>query len=127
MLIAQLLTSVFLSMLFLQSGIDKLIDWQGNYKWLKTHFEDSYLKQLVKPMLTVITICEIATGAVSVIGAILLLVNGSHSIAFSGVIMAAFTLLLLFFGQRMAKDYEGAATLAIYFVLILAGLIIHHI
>ena len=31
--------------------------------------------------------------------------------------LSMFTFLCLFFGQRIAKDYEGAKTIAIYFTL----------
>jgi len=37
--------------------------------------------------------------------------------------MSMVTLLSLFFGQRIAKDYEGAKTIAIYFTLNLVAII----
>ena len=44
------------------------------------------------------------------------------AIAYYGVLLSALALLALFFGQRMAKEYPGAATLVPYFLLALAGL-----
>jgi hypothetical protein len=37
-------------------------------------------------------------------------------------VVSAFSILALFFGQRMAKDYPGAATLVPYFLLALAAI-----
>ena len=37
----QLFVSLFLAILFLQSGFDKIVDRQGNLEWLKGHFAKS--------------------------------------------------------------------------------------
>ena len=41
---------------------------------------------------------------------------------FYGFVMLAFTLIALFTGQRLAKDYGGAADLVPYFMLIMIGI-----
>jgi hypothetical protein len=41
---------------------------------------------------------------------------------FAGSLLSAITLLMLFFGQRVAKDYAGAATLVPYFILVVINL-----
>jgi len=122
--ITQLLLSIFLAILFLQSGIDKLVEWKENYGWLKEHFASSFLGRMVKPMLVTITALEIVAGITSGFGAIYLLVTGNNVFALYGVLFAAICLLLLFFGQRVAKDYAGASTLTIYFILTIVGLYI---
>jgi hypothetical protein len=38
--------------------------------------------------------------------------------------LSMITLLSLFFGQRIAKDYEGARTIAIYFTLNIVSVIL---
>src|SRR5204863_5122573 len=43
----QMLVSLFLAILFLQSGIDKIVDRQGNLDWLKGHFAKSPLAGMV--------------------------------------------------------------------------------
>jgi diacylglycerol kinase len=43
-------------------------------------------------------------------------------IAFYGAIVSAVSILALFFGQRMAKDYAGAAVLVPYFLLCLVAI-----
>jgi len=42
----QIFASAFLAILFLQSGIDKIVDRRGNFEWLKGHFAKSPLVEL---------------------------------------------------------------------------------
>jgi hypothetical protein len=104
-------TSAFLAILFLQSGIDKVVDRRGNLEWLKGHFAKSPLAGIVPLLLTVITALEIATGALSALGCVLIILMRDSTVAFYGAVLAAVSILALFFGQRMAKDYAGAAVL----------------
>jgi diacylglycerol kinase len=115
----QIFASAFLAILFLQSGIDKVIDHRGNLEWLKGHFAKSPLAGLVSVLLAGITVLEIAAGALSAIGCIMLIVSRETTIAFYGAVSSAVALIALFFGQRMAKDYAGAAVLVPYFLLTL--------
>jgi len=118
----QILISVFLAILFLQSGIDKVIDRRGNLEFLQGHFAKSPLAGMVPLLVTVITILEIAAGALSAIGCVLILVTHDPTVAFYGAVIAAVSILGLFFGQRMAKDYAGAAILVPYFLLALSAI-----
>ena len=43
----EVLTLLFLIVTFLQSGIDKLTDWNGNLSFIKGHFKNSPLKNAV--------------------------------------------------------------------------------
>ena len=63
MYLLQVFTSAFLAILFLQSGVDKVIDRRGNREWLKGHFANSPLARIVAALLTMITIIETAAGA----------------------------------------------------------------
>ena len=118
--LTQIFGSAFLAILFLQSGIDKIIDHRGNLEWLKGHFAKSPLAGVVLVLLTAITILEITAGALSAIGCLMLIVSRETTIAFYGAVSSAIVLIALFFGQRMAKDYAGAAVLVPYFLLTLA-------
>ena len=117
--LTQIFGSAFLSILFLQSGIDKVIDYRGNLEWLKGHFAKSPLAGVVPVLLTAITFLEVAAGALSAIGCIMLIVSRETTIAFYGAVISAVALIALFFGQRMAKEYAGAAVLVPYFLLTL--------
>jgi uncharacterized membrane protein YphA (DoxX/SURF4 family) len=120
--VMQVLSSAFLAILFLQSGIDKIVDRRGNLEWLKGHFAKSPLAGMVPAMVTVITILEIVAGALSAIGCGLILFRQDSTLAFYGAVASALAIVALFFGQRMAKDYPGAATLVPYFLLSLAAI-----
>ena|ERR1700730_2045461 len=113
----QIFVSAFLAILFLQSGLDKVMDRRGNLEWLKGHFAKSPLAGMVPLMVTAITILEIAAGALSAIGCALIFFSRDPTLAFYGAVISALSILALFFGQRVAKDYAGAAVLVPYFLL----------
>jgi hypothetical protein len=115
----QTFASAFLAILFLQSGIDKVIDHRSNLEWLKGHFAKSQLAGVVSVLLAAITILEVAAGALSAIGCVILIISRETTLAFYGAVISAVALIALFFGQRMAKDYAGAAVLVPYFLLAL--------
>ncbi len=112
----EILLLLFLVITFVQSGLDKIVDWNGNFSWLKGHFAESPLKNMVPLLLAIILIIEMIAGVLCSIGIYQLIVSGESSLAFYGAILACIALLMLLFGQRMAKDYDGARTIAIYFI-----------
>jgi len=120
--IMQVLVSAILAILFLQSGLDKVIDRQGNRAYLDEHFAKSPLAGTVGPMFFVVTVLEITAGALSALGCLLLLATRNATVAFFGAVIAAINLIALFFGQRVSKDYAGAAALVPYFLLALTAI-----
>lgn len=116
--------ALFWAILFLQSGLDKVFDWKGNLGWLKGHFEKSFLSSFVTPMLATLTIIELLAGAISLVGIFYLLTTSSSNLIYLGVLLSLVSLLMLFFGQRIAKDYDGAKTIAIYFGIALFSLLL---
>ncbi|MBI3991819.1 MAG: DoxX family membrane protein [Candidatus Lambdaproteobacteria bacterium] len=121
-LLLRLLVTAFLAVLFLQSGLDKVFDWKGNLRYFRDHFKASPLARVVPLMTAVITLTEVGAGVLCAVGVAVLLVTGRPDWALAGIVVAAVNLLMLFFGQRMAKDYVGAEVLANYFTLTLIGL-----
>jgi hypothetical protein len=111
--------ALFVAILFIQSGLDKVFDWKGNLDWLTGHFSKSFLAPFVTPMLAGITVMEVATGFLSAAGIIYFLATGSLNLIFYASIIGATSVTALFFGQRIAKDYAGAAVLVPYFILML--------
>ncbi len=111
--------ALLVSILFIQSGLDKVFDWRGNLEWLTGHFSKTFLRGMVAPMLASITVMEIATGFLSAAGLIYFLATGSLSLIFYASVLGAASVLALFFGQRVAKDYAGAAVLIPYFILMI--------
>jgi diacylglycerol kinase len=115
----QILASAFLAILFVQSGIDKVVDRRGNLEWLNGHFAKSPLGGVVAALLTCITVLEIAAGVLSTVGCLLVIFSRDSTVGFYGAIVSATAITALFFGQRIAKDYAGAAVLVPYFLLTL--------
>jgi hypothetical protein len=120
--VMQVLASVFLAILFLQSGIDKVVDRRGNLEWLKGHFANSPLAAVVPPLLIMITVLELAAGVLSGVGCFAVILLHDSTIAFYGAVISAIAIIALFFGQRLAKDYAGASVLVPYFLLTLAAI-----
>ena len=115
-----LFSAALVAILFIQSGLDKVFDWAGNLGWLTGHFEKTFLGAMVPLLLATITVMEIATGFLSAAGVVYFLATGSLSLVFYAAALGAASLLALFFGQRIAKDYAGAAVLVPYFILMIA-------
>ncbi len=116
MYIASTLILLFLAVTFIQSGYDKIADWKGNVSWLKSHFAETFLKDTVPAALITILLLEIVSGVLCVVGSIQILMNSGRNFAFYGAIFSCITLIFLLLGQRVAKDYDGARTIAIYFI-----------
>lgn len=114
-----LLSALLVAILFIQSGLDKVFDWKGNLEWLNGHFSKTFLRGTVAPMLATITVMELATGILSAVGIVYFLAANSVNLIFYAAALGALSIVALFFGQRVAKDYAGAAVLIPYFLLLL--------
>ncbi|WP_036150886.1 DoxX family membrane protein [Maribacter forsetii] len=112
----EILLLLFLIITFLQSGFDKITDWNGNISWLKEHFSKTPFKNIVPLLVGIILVTEVVAGLLCVVGIYEIFSSGKSSFALYGAILSAITLLMLLFGQRLAKDYEGAKTIAVYFI-----------
>lgn len=118
----QLVLLLFLIIVFLQSGLDKVLDWKGNLSWLKSHFSKTSFRSSVPLLLGTITFMELATGILAVMGFVHLLLHDQDVFGFYAALLGCASLLMLLLGQRIAKDYEGAKTIVIY--LIAAGFLL---
>ena len=123
-LIVQVLAVSFLAILFLQSGLDKVVDKKGNLDWLSSHFANSPFKNFVPVLFFTITVFELLSGILNLLGVVLLLLEGSLMLALYGTILASVALIMLFLGQRIAKDYVGAQSLVSYFILTILTLLV---
>jgi hypothetical protein len=70
-------------------------------------------------MLATITVLELVSGILAAIGIIYFVATGSLAIIFWASVIGTASIAALFFGQRVAKDYPGAAVLIPYFILLL--------
>lgn len=118
----EILILLFTVITFLQSGLDKALDWQGNVGWLKEHFGKTFMGGMVPLLVGIILVLEVITGLLAIGGIYGLVVNQEPDLALWSLILAGITLLMLLFGQRVAKDYAGAFTIVGYFIVIIFGL-----
>ena len=121
--IVQILIAFFLSSCMIQSGLDKVFDWKGNNEFLKSHFSKTFLSGMVPVMLFIVTLLELLGGFLCLVGAAMGIISFDTSLIGIGLFIIAIDLIALFFGQRIAKDYQGAATLVGYFMLSILGII----
>lgn len=118
------LVTAFFAVVFLQSAIDKLLDRAGNLAYFRDHFRATALPPEAVPLLlTAITVLEAMAGTLCGLG----IVSGSWArpgfgLAAAGVTVSGVALVGLILGQRLAKDYAGAAVIAAYFAVALIGL-----
>lgn len=117
------LVTAFFAIVFLQSAIDKLVDREGNIAFFSDHFKSSPLSGMVPMMFWALTLLEATAGGLCGLG--LLRGDFAHKglgLSACGIITAGVALLALLLGQRMAKDYAGAAVIAGYFAVALIGI-----
>lgn len=120
--IIKVFIALFIAVLFLQSGFDKILDFKGNKAYIKSVFSATFLKSFSTVLFWTITFLEVATGILCLIGCGVMLLAGQEDIVILGLELAALTILCLFTGQRIAKEYAGAASLVNYFLMIIFGL-----
>ena len=130
-----ILICVFFLILYAQSAIDKIQCKQENISWLQGHFKQSMLANYVPVLFFTLTLLELITAFLFLINIIIIVSPDDFSNILETVFfidgigqmgayyMSMITLLGLFFGQRIAKDYEGAKTIAIYFTLNIVSVI----
>jgi uncharacterized membrane protein YphA (DoxX/SURF4 family) len=121
--LSRVFVSAFLAVLFLQSGLDKILDRKGNLAYFRSVFERSFLKRLAKPMLTLITLLEVAAGVVSAAGCLTLVFGREREMAFVGAVLASLAILAMFAGLRLVRNYPAAAGVVPYFVTCLVALV----
>ncbi len=122
--VGRFLVTAFFAIVFLQSGLDKLLDREGNLAYFAEHFRSSpFPAGSVPYLLSALTAIELAAGVLCALG----VASGAFArrganAASWGVAAAGAALLCLILGQRVAKDYAGAAVVAAYFAVALIGL-----
>lgn len=122
-LIIRFLVTAFFAVVFLQSALDKLTDRQGNLDYFTDHFKNSPMAAFVPNLLWAITGLEMLAGGLCGLGLLLFdFRSPGIGIAGCGVAISGVALLCLLVGQRLAKDYAGAAVIAAYFAVALIGL-----
>ena len=118
-----ILVLAFFSIVFIQSGVDKVFDYKGNLSFLNDLLGGFFSRPLITFALISVTILELTSGILCLIGIFDAIFNLSHFIGKLGLIIGSLALLVLLFGQRVSKNYDGAKTIAVYFILAMLGII----
>lgn len=122
LVLIKLLVTLYTAALFLQSGLDKVFDWRGNSDYISGIFQRTILRPAVSLLLPVVTVLELGAGCCASVGAVVLLLNGQETWAMLGLLLGATSVLFLFTGLRIAKDYAAAAAITSYFVFFILAL-----
>ena len=120
--IAFLFVLTFFLIVFIQSGLDKVYDYKGNLSFLNTLLGGFFSSSLITLALVSVTILELTSGLLCLLGILDVVFNDSSLTGLIGLIVGSFALLVLLFGQRVSKNYDGAKTIAVYFILAVIGL-----
>jgi hypothetical protein len=124
MAVVMILCAAFMGITFTQSGFDKLINYKSNREYFESQFSKSVFAKMTGMLLPVILLLEIVSGLACLAGIIIFIIDPHNgAVIVTGLISSALTLLLLLFGQRMAKDYAGAASIPGYFLVALVGVV----
>ena len=115
--IAQILVSIFFSIVFFQSSFDKINDREGNLIFFNQHFKGTIFQNYTSISLTLLSLLEIFSAFLCFLGIFYKFLYFNSIFIYYGLLMSAIVLLSLLLGQRIAKDYVGAADIAIYFTL----------
>ena len=124
MLLAQGFVGAFLAVLFLQSGLDKVFDWSGNKVYVTGYLDKTPMRRFSGFLFFIITVLEVLAGVVSAAGVLSTVLLRETGLGLFGAFLAASSIISLFMGQRLAKDYASAAAMVPYFLTTLGALVL---
>ena len=122
--LAGVFASGFLSIYFLQAGLDHALDRKSHLMKLRVAFDRSPMRRPVGAWLTLLTLSEMLAGIVSAAGCLAMVLARDGSLALGGAALGGLSLLFLFFGLRLGRDYAAASATVPYFVTCLAALVL---
>ena len=120
----EILILLFLIITYVISAIEKIFDWKGSINYIRDHFKNSPLKNHVSFLVAILLILEIIASILMIIGVYQVYTSGIKEIALLGITLSAVSILFMLIGQRLAKDYPGAMSLGVYFLITLFGVYI---
>ena len=112
----------FLSIVFIQSALDKVFNWKENLEFTASTLTSKFPPRLVRFALLNVLLLEFTGGFGSLGGVVEIMVGSSLFMAKIGTITSSTALLILLLGQRISQNYMDAKTIVIYFIVCLLGL-----
>ena len=119
--LAALCIVLFLSITFVISVIEKFSDWKGTVSYISEIFRNTFLNPIVKPLMLLLVGLEIISCYFLVVGLFQLIFYSNTENALMGCLFSIASILSMLIGQRIAKDYQGATSLGIYFLIAVFG------
>ena len=117
----EVLILIFLIITYVISAIEKISDWKGSVNYITEHFKSSPLKNSVPFLLAILLLVEIIASVLMSIGVYQIYTSELKNIALLGITLSAVSIIFMLIGQRLAKDYPGAMSLGVYFIITLGG------
>ena len=122
--LAALLILLFLTVTFAISLIEKLADWKATVAYISETFHATFVKSFIKPLITILMMLEFLTLFFLLVGMYQLYFSNENQSALLGCTFSAISIIYMLIGQRIAKDYPGATSLTVYFILSVFGVFI---
>jgi len=120
-LLPHYLILLFIIITFLISGIEKITDWKGQVDFFKSHFDGTFLKPLSGINLGLLIVANMVVSGLAIKAIYDLIFGPNLTYGLYATVGASIVVLALLFGQRIAKDYQGAASLTSYFMVTIFG------
>ncbi|GJQ07423.1 hypothetical protein CAPN010_15810 [Capnocytophaga cynodegmi] len=115
---------LFLIITFGYSTFEKIVDFKKSVIYYRDYLLDTFLEKYIAIILIFVIASEVVSTILFLVGIFEIFSLGAVFYGFYGLVIASSTLLCFLFGQRLAKDYEGARGIAIYFIICLIGLLV---
>ncbi|MFK8275565.1 hypothetical protein ACI76Y_07795 [Capnocytophaga cynodegmi] len=115
---------LFLIITFGYSAFEKIVDFRKSVIYYRDYLSNTFLGKYVAIILIFVIVAEVISTILFLLGIFEIFSLGAVFYGFYGLVIASSTLLCFLFGQRLAKDYEGARGIAIYFIICLIGLLV---
>ena len=82
-----------------------------------SHFKNTLFRRIHSQALTILMFSELVAASLCAYGCLYSIIYNDTDFILYGLVITSFVLLSLLLGQRIAKDYVGAADITIYFIL----------
>lgn len=112
---------LFLAITFLMSSHEKVFHWKATLQGMQSYFANSPVKNQVALLTGILLLTELIAGILAAIGCLQLYINGERTFGFWGAVFSCIALLEMLVGQRLAKDYDGARNITLYFIPAVIG------
>ena len=114
---AVLLLLLLFSVTFGFSAWEKITDWKGNEMFLKSYFKETWVPPFVSMIMGVLLVVELLATVIGVLAMFQVIqYKNYNNLSLYAGLLYCLALLILLIGQRIAKDYDGARNIVIYFL-----------